>query len=47
MSNAELRLFVRVFKRRIANGETFEEVAESYPKLAADDLEQIRNALNQ
>lgn len=47
MSNAELRLFVRVFKRRLANGETFEEIAEDYPKLTAEDLEQIREALNQ
>ena len=45
MSNAELRLFTRVFKRRLASGETFEQIAESYPKLTAEDLEQIRNAL--
>lgn len=47
MSNAKLKLMVAVFSRRIAAGETFEEVAESYPKLTAEDLEQIRNALNQ
>lgn len=47
MSNAKLKLMIAVFSRRIAVGETFEEVAESYPKLTADDLEQIRNALNQ
>ena len=47
MSNAKLRLMVAVFTRRIANGETFEEVVTDYPKLTAEDLEQIREALNQ
>ena len=47
MSNAKLKLIVSVFSRRIAAGKTFEEVAESYPKLTTEDLEQIRNALNQ
>lgn len=46
MSNVELRLFIRVFKRRLANRETFEEIAESYPKLTTEDLEQIRDALS-
>ena len=47
MSNAKLRLMVAVFTRRMANGETFEEVAADYPKLTAENLEQIRAALNQ
>ena len=47
MSNAKLKLIVSVFKRRMEAGKTFEEVAESYPKLTTEDLEQIRNALNQ
>lgn len=47
MSNAKLRLMVAVFTRRMANGETFEEVVADYPKLTAEDLEQIREALNQ
>lgn len=46
MSNAKLRLMVAVFARRMANGETFEEVAADYPKLTTEDLEQIREALN-
>ena len=45
MSSAELRLFVRVFKRRLASGAAFEEIAESYPKLTTEDLERIREAL--
>jgi uncharacterized protein (DUF433 family) len=31
----------------MTNGETFEEVAADYPKLTAEDLEQIRETLNQ
>lgn len=46
MSNAKLRLMVTVFARRMANGETFEEVSSDYPKLTAEDLEQISEVLN-
>lgn len=45
MSNAKLKIMVNVFRRRTAAGETFEQVAESYPKLSAEDLEQIKSAL--
>lgn len=38
---------VAVFTRRMANGETFEDIAADYPKLTAENLEQIREALNQ
>lgn len=45
MSNAKFNLMVSVFKRRMAAGETFEEVAADYPKLTDEDLERIRTAL--
>lgn len=45
MSNAQFKLMCTVFARRLASGETFEEIAESYPKLTAEDLERIREAL--
>lgn len=45
MSNAKLKLMVNVFKRRMANGETFEEIAADYPKLTDEDLQQIRDNL--
>lgn len=41
MSNAKLKLMINVFRRRIEAGETFEEVAESYPKLTDEELELI------
>lgn len=47
MSNTKLKLMVTVFGRRMSAGETFEEIAADYPKLTSEDLEQIRNALNQ
>lgn len=42
----KLRIMVQAFKIRIKNGEAFEEIAEDYPRLAVDDLEAIREALN-
>ena len=41
-----LRIMVQAFKIRIKNGESFEEIAEDYPRLTVDDLEAIRDALN-
>lgn len=45
MSNAKLKLMVSVFRRRMDAGETFEEVARSYPKLTAVDIADIEEAL--
>lgn len=42
----KLRIMVRAFKIRIANGEAFEDIAADYPALTTDDLETIRDALN-
>lgn len=46
MTKSQLKLMINVFRRRINQGETFEEIAEDYPKLTAEDLEQISEALN-
>lgn len=46
LSALKLRIMVRAFRARIANGESFEEIAEDYPRLTVDDLEAIRAALN-
>ena len=45
MSNAKLKLMIAVFSRRINQGETFEKIAEDYPKLTTEDLKQIKAAL--
>lgn len=46
LSALKLRIMVRAFKIRIANGETFEDIAEDYPALNEDDLAEIREAMN-
>ena len=43
----KLKIMVRAFKIRIANGEAFEDIAADYPALTLDDLDAIRTALNQ
>ena len=43
----KLRIMVRAFRIRIANGESFEDIAADYPALTMDDLEAIRGALKQ
>ena len=45
MTALKLNLMIRVFNGRMAAGETFEEVAATYPKLTASELEEIRAAL--
>ena len=46
LNTLKLRIMVRAFKIRIANGESFEDIAADYPALTTDDLEAIRVALN-
>ncbi|MBR2213006.1 MAG: DUF433 domain-containing protein [Eubacterium sp.] len=45
MSNAKLKLMVSVFTRRMASGESFEDILADYPKLTENDINQIREAL--
>ena len=46
LNSLKLRIMVRAFRIRIANGEVFEDIAADYPALTTDDLETIREALN-
>lgn len=43
----KMRIMVRAFKIRIANGEAFEDIAADYPALTTDDLAAIQAALVQ
>lgn len=45
MSKAALNTMVRVFKSKMAQGKTFEEVVSEYPKLTPEDIEEIRAKL--
>ena len=40
-----LRILVRAFKIRTANGAAFEDIAADYPALTTDDLSAIQAAL--
>lgn len=46
LNTLKLKIMVRAFRIRIANGESFEDIASDYPSLTTDDLEAIRAALN-
>lgn len=46
LNSLKLRIMVRAFRIRIANGESFEDIAADYPALTVDDLDAIREALN-
>lgn len=45
MSNAMLNIFVRVVKRRMAEGEELENILAEYTNLTEDDKEQIRKRI--
>ena len=46
LNTLKLRIMVRAFRIRIANGESFEDIAADYPALTVDDLTAIRESLN-
>ena len=46
MTNAALRLFIRVIKRRISSGEELEAILDSYPNLSEEEKESIREAIS-
>lgn len=45
MNQLKLRIMISAFKIRIGRGETFEDVAGSYPALTGAEIESIRKAL--
>lgn len=45
MSNAVKNVMLRVISKRLAAGEKFEDIIKSYPKLAQNEIEEIRKAL--
>lgn len=46
LNTLKLKIMIRAFRIRIKNGESFEDIATDYPALTADDLQDIREALN-
>ena len=45
MSKSMLKIYVRVFERRLKAGESFEEIVMDYPRLTEDEIADIRDAL--
>ncbi len=45
MSKAAKNVMVRVIKRRLAKGETFDEIIATYPKLTAEEVEELKEAV--
>lgn len=45
MSKAMLNIYVRTFTRRMKDGETFEEIRASYPRLTDTQVREIKDAL--
>ena len=46
LNSLKLRIMVRAFRIRVANGEAFEDIAADYPALTIEDLDAIRESLN-
>ena len=45
MSKSMLKIYTRVFKRRMDAGDSFEEIVADYPKLTQDEIAEIKKAL--
>ena len=45
MSNAAKNIFTRVIKRRMAAGESLDDILDSYPKLTDAEKEELRKAV--
>ena len=45
MSNLVKRIMVSAIKARMKQGETLEEILESYPKLTKDEKNELREAV--
>lgn len=46
MSKSMLKIYTRVFRRRMDAGETFEEIVEDYPKLTDQEIADLKEALS-
>lgn len=47
MTNSAMNIFLRVIRRRLANGEELEDILASYPKLTENEKDEIRARLNE
>ena len=47
MSNAAKNIMLRVFRRRMAEGEVLEDILAGYPKLTDAEKEELRAAITE
>ncbi|MEE0918684.1 MAG: antitoxin [Lachnospiraceae bacterium] len=45
MSKSMLKIYTRVFKRRMDAGESFEDIIQDYPKLTEKEVAELKEAL--
>lgn len=45
MSNAVKNIMVRAINKRLTAGESFEDIIKSYPRLTANEIEEIKKEL--
>ena len=45
MSTAVKNTVIRVITRKMSQGETFDEIVARYPKLTAEEVEELREAV--
>lgn len=45
MSNAVKNIMVRAISKRLAAGESFEDIIKSYPRLTQKEIEEIKGEL--
>lgn len=45
MSKSMLKIFTRVIKRRMDDGENFDDIIKEYPKLSEKEIEDIKKAI--
>ena len=47
MSNAMLKIYIRVIEKRMSEGEKLEDILNDYPKLTEDEKNEIREKINE
>lgn len=45
MSALQLRIIKRAIKSRLSGGEEFDDIVKDYPKVTAEEIEQIKNEI--
>lgn len=45
MTETQLKIFIRVVRRRMATGEELEDILATYPRLTNEEKEAIRKAV--